>query len=709
MLAQIAETRDSSPQDGQSSSTPTLSTSLSETVRILAKKTAIGPQETQSTRTRLILFVSDDRREFDDSWAYIDSNGAHVSLPDHLDNLVSENNAKAQTDPTLLKIEHVEFSIVILVSELPSRPSPPSSSSDPVIDPLAANSSASENPNQAQESTQKTSGESSAVASTDTMNDQSVANSNATYHHNPSCFSDGTDLPPSKLIGAGLNFVTSDLNVVRPSFIQQAIIDLACSHYSLSQVAVLNAPLRDQIVGAPETCTTPGFFLLPNSSSHFNIKKHITATDIRPHIGKILGTGSNFEKTFFWKPWEPQLSIHGLPCNDLVRITTVYPTHRASISIIASALEGRPILLASRPVDPVSPQSTPPSCILMCHGNYIYAHKLREYDDVSLWNTAPKEVSPLHEPSSRNMRLGSIANLLLSNTFNWTISNTYSEFQPIGNKYERSNAMNHSVDVGPSGKSIDFSKTKVNGENTSLTRTRGTAKYLTTRLLEVWTRIFPLFEEDTVCYASTLTEALEKEVMPILLSMTSENLLLEHVPVLLQCVDNLSQYAQNNDPYLFPHTRAAVAKRRELYVQLWTELLYIGVQYSDLSENHLLVSQRIRASAPDQALATAVFRTKKVIGKATIDSNAKKAGNNNAEMMVVDADSPVDREQAQREAEAQWMRDVASARHDIVGLKDISWSGAKMDSTPTAPVTSTMNPASLYSRYWDQARPKKQF
>lgn len=349
----------------------------------------------------------------------------------------------------------------------------------------------------------------------------------------------------------------------------------------------------------------------------------------------------------------------------------------------------------------------------MCHGNYIYSYVLREYDNVSLLSNTPGEASSLIEPSSRNMRLASFSSLIAANTFMWTVWNAASAGQKSGAKYERSNIMIHPVPLGSSGRSVDFSKSKASEEKEALVE-RGSrdgedVKYMTTKLLEVWTRIFPLFEDDTVCYAPVLGEALEKEVLPILVSMMRTDFPTEHVAMLLVCVDNLSVYAQNNDPFLFPHTRAAVSKRRELYTQLWMELLNIGAQYGDLSQNHLLVAQRIHASAPDQTLAKTVFSTKKRTHALSAESSSRKGGNIEAEMMDIDSTTTASREQAQREAESQWMRDVSSVRHDIVGLKDISWSGAKMISIPMPLVTSNMNPSSLYSRYWDQARPRKQF
>jgi hypothetical protein len=687
----------SSSSDSQSTSTPPLRITLTKSINILSEKTKDDVANESPVAARMILCLFDPNREISDSWTFTDSDGTQVSITDYIDNLILQNNHKAQQDAQLRPISKIEISILVFVPEQPSFPeSTILNSTSMQVD---INSKIVQAPEE--QATLNVASESKFPPDSTTS---PTGPEDGIYYHDPSCFSDGTPLPPSKLVSSGLEFVTADLNFVRPSFAQQVIIDLVSSHHNLSPFTVHGAPFKDQQNPSTETNALPVHLIMQIPSNSLSLLSNLSTSHMRPHIGKQLGTQCIPARNLFWKSWDPHFSINTLPSNQTVKITCTFPHHRPTMTLIASILEGRPLMLSSRIPASLDVDSSVPSMVLIKQGNYIHAITLKEYDDVSLMNLEGFDISSRFDRLTRTLRQSGLDSVIESNTYTWTTHNEGQSPDALRSNKRKINSSTETIQVGPVGRSALFTKLKELQEADE----KVGSSYRTTKALERWTRIFPLFEDDTVCFQSNLSELLQKDIIPILLSMTSFEIPMAILPMIAENVNNLARLAQNNDPILFPHTRAAVAKRRELYTQLWTELIHVAYQYQSASSNHSIIADHIRATAPDPSLANAIFSSNPSSSTMQVDEKIKPLSMMKSALGErASSSSPQTAEKDQKAAESQWLHDVATVRHDIVGLKDMSWSGMSMSNPDVPQSTVEFPPNSLYRTYWDSSQPPK--
>jgi hypothetical protein len=686
----------------KSTSDGRISKLLAKSVSLISERDELAPTPAWPISGRIVLFCSQGVPQFNDSWLYTESDGTQLSIPDYIDNLVSENNYMAASDPHIAPIERLELCILVFVPERPMFPqNQPSSSSTANEIPISHEEEASKIDTKPVDDASETRHSTNPLDLPETDD----APKDGIYHQEPSCFSDGTQMPPSKLVSGGLKFVIADLNFIRPSFTHQAIGDLVTSHFQLDQVNIYGMPLKEGVLDAIDSRIIP-IPLLTNSPNQSPLFGCLNSDHImkRPHIGHQLGTGLKPARNMFWKNWDPQLSIHGLPCDRIMKVTPCHPSHLASLSLLGSVLTGRPVLLSSQIPFVDDETDAPPSMILMRHGNHVYIHELRERDEVSMLKLEGLDVESQFGRSTLTMRFNAMRNLIDSNTFLWTRYQTDIPSGELSEKSTKSTLLTESVQLGPMGASEDFSKTRP----TQKDERHEQVIYKTTRALECGTRIFPLFEQDTVCFQPDMTETAQRYIVPLISSLMRVELPEAVIPLLKKQIEELSQMTQNNDPIMFfvGNHRGSVAKRREMYSQMWKELLTIAKKHKTLSPVHSALADFIRTSAPDQTLTSSIFNDGLPIHRQgnAMDIDSEPSAAPPPELASTDLPP---RFTTEKDDEARFLNDISNVRHDIVGLKDLSWAGGTIALSSVPHPASSFPSGSLYNLYWQAHSPSK--
>lgn len=692
LLPKTASTQTSSKSKAQSPSPQLLLPTIASSVRLLLDGYDGSKQQRNPT---LVLALFDGSEEFDESWTYTDTDGSSVSIPDYVESLIIEHNEKLGEAEKKKAVRAMDVFVLVFVAEHPVRAEPSSADLPSKSKKRAASESPSASDDEGEEPTKKHKSQDSALSS-----NTAASRSAFKYSNDQFCFCNGTSLPKTKA-ETSFKFVRLSTSFVRPSYASQAIIDLACAIYSLRELHVADIPTRNSLNGEQLILPTPGSLLVP-ALSYSPLQKFMSsATKSIPLVGHYLGSGSwNPPIKYAVKRWTLQDNPTGLMSRSAVKVTPKSLRNVVSGSLLASATDKRPLFISSVSTDVDAPVS---QGLLICEGSHVYFYETDGSDVTTELTKALPNVSRA-ELLLRSSRLKSMCGLMVANTFSWSTFNAAAEPDPSRRKAGRRREANIDLELGASGKSNDLAK-QPNGR---VSESLALRKYRTTRGLELATRMFPLTDDSSLLYAPNLPESLTKHITPLITAITSTDIPIEYHSMLLDHVKSLALLAAHNDVTSFPYTKAAIAKRRELYTQLWTEILTLVAAFSDVSAHHKLFTDLVRHAAPDQALAASILSP---LLDPTIDltlqqhSNAaSSAGTGGTSSNAMDIDSA----SSAKAAEQQWLKDVESARHDIVGMKDASWApGAKM-TVPYVPLpTAEMSPDSLYSRYWHAAKERK--
>jgi hypothetical protein len=237
------------------------------------------------------------------------------------------------------------------------------------------------------------------------------------------------------------------------------------------------------------------------------------------------------------------------------------------------------------------------------------------------------------------------------------------------------------------------------------------------------TRVFPFFEDDSILYKPLKHggELLQNIVDPIrraLLRSPPEVITIEEITVVHHALGELRTWTTENDRRLFPHTSASVQKRRDLYAKLWAELIALSSKYRDISPMHVVIAtdiqnipQNLRPSTapkPDDPSSSTLSNlqganSSSKSSSAMDVSHSSLSTTPNTAPALPPTSTPNSSAESAKAAENKWLYDVSTVRHDIVGLKDMSWSGAPMTNPDVPLATAEMNPSSLYAVYWNAA------
>lgn len=768
---------------------------LKDAVHILSENAGTLDNKRTEQRLRLVLFVATSSPPSDlGSWSHHDIDGSSFSIPNYLNSLISEHNANCATNANLgTRIERVELSLLVAVPEEPSSAtrsdtssrgdlssqmdishselgrgeSKPSSDATPALQTVKLSFSSELKQNKDDSiktetsvnasdgrtrSTSPPKGSSSSATSTvasprgQTSNDSD--DSKYQYFHDPRYTCDGQQLPPTAT--STETHVSFDLSFVRPSFMHQAVTELAFSHLNLQQLTLESVPFREPRVGVMQAVSTTIQVLMPFSNLEGSLqpalalrsKRSINSTPI--HIGRVLGAGQVLAmrtKTLRWKPWDSTLSLHSLPCSSISRISPVFVSHRPTKSILATVLDGRPCLFYESPPTAIASSSAPsnassphpsPTHLLVCHGNYVWVHVLRRQDNMSMLKSADDHLT--NETLLRSLRSNSMKALIEENSITVTTWSGDAHERASERKYTPFQAMTEQIVEGSSGAPLDIAKgpapfslpPKPQSTSDRTSPANGTAPsstYKTTRQLEKYTRVFPLLEDDSILYSGRHHDSLRSAGILLIRSlMTRPTLQPADIAPCQEHLKKLQQLAKDNDYRIFPSARSTVAKRRELYVQLWTELLALASQYEMQSPTHMALAEEIRLTAPDPALVLLSQQIAAAAGDFGVNMEGirpnadphilqplpvpRHAEKSPAPLQLSSSSShppqtgPASTQQSE---ESKWLYDLSTVRHDIVGLKDISWSGATMWNPQLPSATSEHPPSSLFSAYWNQA------
>lgn len=677
-----------------------LSSVLSRAFQVLVENIGNTACTQDSRPLRLILCVFEEKTEIEENWTFTDDNGSSVSIPDYIESLVIEYNSKITATSSLKRIKSIEVSTLVFVPEEPYLPETSNTQS-------TQNDSKSEKTDitGAESDEEKKSGDISELP-TSASCEVDYEGLSLSYCQDPFCFSNGSPLPLCKE-ETGFKFVSFNLSFVRPSYALQAITDLLTAHYNLIEAQISDISAKSLSSGEEHILPVPASLLFVPASSLYTSKYSSYASKSPHFIGKHLGSGAGrLVLNLSVRSWPPNLDLHGLSCSIPTRVTSKIHRHVVSGSLLAAVADNRPILISASIAEPPSsdPLSVGKSYVLLKQGLYIYIHEINApgeeaYVAESASNVAKKDLAPA---SFQSLRIKAMAALMQSSTYSWT---TYDGNRPKETRVAPGKAQQSelvvSVPLGASGKSANFMKKK---PEDSIAETDSGETYMTTRTLDSWTRVFPLRDEDSLCYSLTLPETLQKSVLFILSAILSKDIPMEFHATLMEHVQNLATLAAHNDVTGFPHTRASVAKRRELYAQLWAEILAIVLKYSDVSANHKFFAEMVKNSAPDQALATSIFEN--ALGSTNSmeldrqDNSTRGTAQNQTRNSEASISAATTNEQ-------RWLKDLESARHDIVGMKDKSWSGEAMEVAAVPLPTQTAPPGSLFVLYWNASLPPK--
>lgn len=685
-LTNIANPTSTSKSKAQSPATGTLASSIAKAVEILLE----DYDNTSYRRSpMLVLTLFDPSEEFDESWTYTDTDGAAISINDYIESLITEHNGNLQPEAKHKRVKTIDVSILVFVAEAPIA-----TGSSPQTGSQQKKRAASESPQVSDD--EEDSAKKPKLQESSPGSQPATSRSAFKYSNEQFCFCNGSPLPKSRL-DTGFEFVRSALSFVRPSYASQAISDLACSIYNLKEIQISEIPTRNSITGEQVVLSAPAHFFVPQPSQRdlqsYMVQKITTA----PYIGHHLGAGS-------WKTlikysvrrWALQYPPVGFSSHSALKVTPKSLRNASSGSLLASVTDRRPMLVAPLSADE---DATDQLSIFICEGPYVYLYDITEGGSKTELGRALPNL-PRVELLSRSSRLNSMCGLMNANTFSWTTFNPSASLNTPLSKHPKSNESIIELRLGSSAKSIDLPK----APHGLATDSGGGAKYRTTRGLELATRIFPVTDDSSLLYAFGLPDSLAKHITPIVAAVTSPDIPPTYHPMLIEHVKSLSLLAAHNDVASFPFTKTAVAKRRELYQQLWTELLTLVGTFSDVSAHHKLFTDLVRHSAPDPALATSILPpVPETIYNKNTNQQAVGTSTKAPDMSAMDVDSD-----AAKASEKQWLKDVESARHDIVGLKDASWAPGAAMHVPDVPLpTIETPPDSLYSRYWNAAKERK--
>lgn len=642
----------------------------------------------------LVLALFDGSEEFDNSWTYTEADGSSVSIPDYIENLIIEHNEKLGERDRTKAVKAIDVSVLVFVAEHPVKVDLPASDSG-----NSKKRAASESPSASDDDEEEPTKKSKLQDSTPSSN-AGTSRSAFTYSNSPYTFCNGNSLPKTRAETA-FKFVRMTTSFIRPSYASQAISDLACAIYNLKELHISEIPTKNPLSAEHFVLPNPGSLLVPTLSYSPLQKFMPSTTKSTPIVGHYLGAGSwNTPIKYSVRRWTVQDNPIGLTARSSVKVTPKSLRNVASGSLLASTTDRRPLFISSLPMDTDAPIS---QGLLICDGSHIYFYEVSRNDMPTELIKALPNVSRA-ELLLRSSRLKSMCGLMIGNTFNWTTFNAASDSDPLRRKDHRRREATIELELGASRKSgISTKHSTILPSDSHTTR-----KYKTTRGLELATRIFPLTDDSSLLYAPNLPDSVTKHIAPLITAITATDIPVEYHPMLLEHVKSLAILAAHNDVTSFPYTKTAVAKRRELYTQLWTELLTLVAAFADVSAHHKLFADLVRHAAPDQALANSILSP---LLDSTIDlphsQNATKpssTGASGASSSAMDVDSA----SSAKAVEQQWLKDVESVRHDIVGMKDASWAlGAKM-TVPEVPLPiAEMSPNSLYSRYWQAAKERK--
>lgn len=694
-LTKKSEPSSLSKNKPSSNPTSTLAASLTKAFQLLSEN---YDNTKQKHNPRLIVAVFDPSSDFDDSWTYVDSDGTSISIYDFTDNLIIDYNGKLGTTDQHKLIKGLDLSLLVFVAESPTKLENPLSDA-----PTSKKRAASESPSVSDSEEEDL--KKSKLLDTAPSSNSAISRSTFSYSNDQFCFCNGKPLPTSKA-QSGFKFLYPVMSFVRPSYASQAISNLACALYRLNEVQIYGIPTRNPLSGEQIVLPSAACLLAPMvSQSPFS--KYLSQNSSYPYIGHHLGAGTWMTPIKLsvqrWPLYDPPI---GFPSQSAVKVTSKSTRNVSSGSILASVTDRRPLLL--KPI--LDGQSSSHLCALICEGTYVYLYNFEDCAmDAELGNSLPNLNRA--ELLSRSSRLKSMCGLMIANTFSWTTFHTGTDSDMARRKDQTSKTSKISktstveLDIGWKDKSIDSPKQR----KSSSTAARIVGKYMTTKGLELATRIFPLTDESSILYAPGLPDCLSKHINPIVAAISSTDIPIAFHAALLEHVKSLATLAAHNDVTSFPYTKTAVAKRRELYTQLWTELLTLIASFSDVSAHHKLFMDLVRHAAPDPELAASILPS--VPDTPINNFTTSNYTLTRAEGQLIEASSSMDVDLAasSKAAEQQWMKDVESVRHDIVGLKDASWApGARMH-VPEVPLPLAEFPSeSLYTRYWNAAKERKE-
>lgn len=529
----------------------------------------------------------------------------------------------------------------------------------------------------------------------------SKSESNFIYHDCPDKTSIGYKLPTSTVLFSSLNF-KFDINFVRPSYLTESIRDLAASYFVLQRIEIEGIPLRESVKSSVRN-VCPAYLIAPqiiplktcslqltddSESISFSNKdiyeledkfdqstldvikisnsltKHFKANRI--HHGRHLGIGFwNYSKTLKlqWIPSNKNMTVNSLPCSEMRKITSNFYSHQSTRSLLSSVCGGRPILFILEN----SKDIRTPSHMLMIQDKSIYLQTLRKHDNFSVLQI-PKHLYG-SENTLASLRKPGMRDLIEENFLNYSIN--------FKNKVDSSEIqdLREIIEIGTNGMPREPFKKNENFLTKSIYKNDET--YKTTLKLEVSTRIFPLLEDETLCYSSKFYETLRSLITPIRVAITRLEIKNHEIALVNENLIKLLQFTKDNDNKLFPNTRPSVVMRRELYHQLWSELSILCQEYGKLSPLHYRMAEDIISVVP-QAIAS-INKTSVIQTDLTKDK------------MVVEDSKDLKRSKEYMD------RDLINVRQDLIELKDLSYSNVPIEN-PSIPLAIPKNSEnSIYS------------
>jgi len=118
-------------------------------------------------------------------------------------------------------------------------------------------------------------------------------------------------------------------------------------------------------------------------------------------------------------------------------------------------------------------------------------------------------------------------------------------------------------------------------------------KYVTTKILERFTRFFPISDKSTVLFAARQSEYLRSLLHPLKISLVNETISDSEVNSIFESIDRLYTVMSSNEVKFFPWTKSSAATRRQLYTQLWKEIRHWAYLCRDISPQHVKILNHI--------------------------------------------------------------------------------------------------------------------